>query len=234
MLNDFVKSIKLRLKRRKPVGSQKVFCIGLQKTGTTTFQKCMEALGYDHKGNSPEIFAKWRSGQKSALFDIIEKYDSFDDVPYFVLYKEIFAEYGPRAKYVLTLRKSPDVWLDSMKAHALASRTWTSNFGNIYGYDFPHGQEDTFLNFYNAHSKNVREFFSEQGANDSLCELCWENGDGWTELCRFLGKPKPAAPFPHARRRGRRYECELDNMIRISFQILDAQSRRQSSVDEQR
>jgi hypothetical protein len=72
MFNQAIKALKLRVKRRKPADSVKVFCIGLQKTGTTTFQKCMETLGYDHKGNSPEIFSEWLRNNKSAVFDIIE------------------------------------------------------------------------------------------------------------------------------------------------------------------
>lgn len=28
--------------------------------------------------------------------------------------------------------------------------------------------------------------------------LEWEVGDGWEPLCKFLGKPVPDVPFPHA------------------------------------
>jgi len=233
MLNDLIKSAKLQLKPRKPKGSRKVFCIGLQKTGTTTFQKCMESLGFDHKGNSPEIYAQWRRGKKSALFDIIEKYDSFDDVPYFVLYKEIFAKYGSSALYVLTLRSSPEIWLDSVKAHVLGSLPWKSNFDNIYGHSYPHGHEKEFTDFYVSHRDGVRQFFREHCALDSLCELCWENGDGWDELCKFLGKPKPQIPFPHARKRPRRDpDREVDNMTRANHQMLETLSKRMSTRDE--
>jgi hypothetical protein len=229
MLNDAIKALKLRVKPRKAKGARKVICIGLQKTGTTTFQKCMEALGFDHKGNSPEIYARWRRGNRAALFDIIEKYDSFDDVPYFVLYKDIFEKYGSSALYVLTLRSSPEVWLESMKAHALGSRPWTSNFENIYGYPYPHGREQDFIDFYSAHQEGVRRFFRERGALGSLRELCWENGDSWGELCDFVGKPKPSIPFPHARRRpARDPDREVDNMIRANHQMLDALSTKLS------
>lgn len=27
--------------------------------------------------------------------------------------------------------------------------------------------------------------------------VCWENGDGWKELCEFLDVPIPDVPFPH-------------------------------------
>lgn len=222
MLNKLIKDLKRQLKPRKPFGSRKVFCIGLQKTGTTTFQRCMEALGYDHKGNSPELFLEWRGGNKRPLFDIIEKYDSFDDVPYFVLYKEIFNVYGTNALYILTLRSSPEIWIDSMKAHALGSYPWTSQFDNLYGHSYPHGYEDEFIAFYEAHREGVWNFFREQGATDNLCELCWENGHGWPELCKFLGRPIPDIPFPHARRRSRPDpQREVHNMVRANHQMLE-------------
>ena len=222
VLNRFVKDLKRQLKPRKPAGSRKIFCIGLQKTGTTTFQKCMQALGYDHKGNSPELFLEWRRDNKRPLFDIIEKYDSFDDIPYFVLYRDIFDVCGTNALYVLTLRSSPQIWLDSMKAHALGSFPWTSQFEIIYGRSYPHGYEDEFIAFYEAHREGVREFFREHSATNNLCELCWENGQGWPELCNFLGRPIPDIPFPHARRRLRPDpQREVDNMVRASHQMLE-------------
>lgn len=233
MLNALIKSAKLRLKPRKAKGSQKIFCIGLQKTGTTTFQKCMETLGYDHKGNSPEIYAEWRRGNKNALFDIIEKYESFDDVPYFVLYRDIFERYGRNAKYVLTLRASPETWIESMKAHALGSRPWTSNFENIYGYPYPHGREQEFADYYVAHRDGVRQFFRERGALSSLLEVSWDSGGGWAELCAFLGKPQPNKPFPHARKRPRPDpDREVDNMIRANHQMLEVLTKRIPASDK--
>jgi hypothetical protein len=29
--------------------------------------------------------------------------------------------------------------------------------------------------------------------------VCWENGDGWDALSRFLNKRAPSEPFPHLR-----------------------------------
>lgn len=221
-LSRIVKGLKLAIKPRKKCGPRKVFCIGLQKTGTTTFQQCMETLGYDHKGNSPEVFHDWRRGNKASLRNVIEKYDSFDDVPYFVLYREIFDLCGKDALYVLTLRSSAQTWVDSMKSHAMQSRPWTSNFENIYGHAYPHGYEEEFADYYEAHRNGVLAFFREQGALENLCELCWETGDGWQQLCGFLGHPVPDVPFPHARRRRRADpQREIDNMVRANYQMLE-------------
>ncbi|MBS34848.1 MAG: hypothetical protein CMO26_02860 [Thiotrichales bacterium] len=44
----------------------------------------------------------------------------------------------------------------------------------------------------------VREYFSERP--DDLLKIFWEHGDGFEQLCRFLGDPTPNTPVPHANR----------------------------------
>ena len=44
----------------------------------------------------------------------------------------------------------------------------------------------------------VRRYFAERL---NFIELDWSRGDDWTQLCAFLGVPRPAIPFPHANRR---------------------------------
>jgi hypothetical protein len=68
----------------------------------------------------------------------------------------------------------------------------------IYGYKYPHGYEREHLEFYERHNRQVREFFARR-APQLLLEVCWENGDGWEVLCKFLGHPVPAGDFPHVR-----------------------------------
>ncbi|MYB38989.1 MAG: hypothetical protein F4Y26_16720 [Gammaproteobacteria bacterium] len=38
-----------------------------------------------------------------------------------------------------------------------------------------------------------------EGCSDLLV-LDFERGDGWPELCAFLGEPVPDTPFPHVNR----------------------------------
>lgn len=188
----------------------------------------MQTLGYDHKGHSPEIFVEWRRGNKQALCDLIQKFDSFDDFPYFLLYREIFELCGENAVFIMTLRSSAEAWLDSMKAHSLRRRpSRESNFEHIYGRPYPHGYEDEFIAFYEAHRQGVWDFFREHNATDNLCELCWERGDGWAELCNFLGQPIPDTSFPHVRRRSHPDpRWEADNMVRANHQMLEVLLRR--------
>ena len=48
---------------------------------------------------------------------------------------------------------------------------------------------------YETHNANVFSYFA--GRRDLLV-VNWASGDGWRELCGFLGKDEPCEPFPHA------------------------------------
>ncbi len=66
---------------------KKIFCIGLGRTGTTTFQDCMQILGYKHRGwLGPELGLMAMLDFKS-IRPTIELYDSFDDYPFLLFYR---------------------------------------------------------------------------------------------------------------------------------------------------
>ena len=52
------------------------------------------------------------------------------------------------------------------------------------------------LAVYNAHNEGVLAYFKDRP--DDLLVLDIAKGEGWEPLCKFLGCPVPAAPFPHA------------------------------------
>ena len=48
---------------------------------------------------------------------------------------------------------------------------------------------------YERHNREVLEYFGDR-VNRDLLVVCWEHGDGWAELSRFLNKPSPTSRFP--------------------------------------
>jgi Sulfotransferase domain len=130
----------------------------------------------------------------------IGRFDSFCDWPYPLMYRELFERYGETARFILTVRSTPEIWLASYKAHPLRSNPLSNSHRLVYGYDDPHGREAEHLAFYERHNAAVRRFFKARAGRSRLLEICWERGDGWKELCTFLGRPVPAEPLPHAHR----------------------------------
>lgn len=187
----------------------KVFCVGLGKTGTSTFAECMTRLGFWHRtGPGPWGLLMRQSGRTEPLMRLAAEYDSVDDFPWPYLYREL-AEHFPDARFVLTKRCDPDTWFDSLSAHydrAGGSLEWRL----AYGLDSPYGARDELIDLYERHNRAVARYFSGTGR---LKELVWENGDGWAELCDFLDLPRPAGPLPH--RNAARNKDPVRNLDRL-------------------
>jgi hypothetical protein len=174
-----------------------VFCVGLIRTGTTTFGDACKALGFTRlgwwEGYSQQLMQRWRKGDIGALRDEAAKWDVLEDLPWSLVYQEM-AESFPDAKFALTRRSSVDVWLPSVQRHVAAHGG--ALYPRVFG--IKKGDVDPWIRYREkneSHLREVRTFFS---GSDRFAEFCWEEGDGWPELCAFLGVPEPDEPFPHS------------------------------------
>jgi len=198
------------------IPKRKVFCIGLGRTGTTTFGDCMVRLGFRHLGRTS------RNNRARAQLDflatidyaafarLIRSFDSVDDYPIPLLYPRL-RETWPDARFVLTTRVSTEAWVESVinefnrKRHNDGENFW--HHGQLFSLD----RRALLARRYEAHIRRVRDFFA--GSPD-LLEVCWESGDGWSELCDFLGTEKPTDPFPQVNRSVRQdAKVLLENML---------------------
>lgn len=180
----------------------KVFGLGLSKTGTKTLQTALVSLGYTNRSWDPALLFEWDKGNVDALFAVTDAYDCVEDWPYLAAYRELMDRYGASARYVLTVRKTPAIWLDSVIAHAdLVGPEYDVHRRIAFGHDHPRGHEAEYLAYYEKHNASVRAAVAERNLQGCFTELCWENGDGWAELCSLIGRSTPAHPFPHSNRR---------------------------------
>ena len=180
----------------------KVIGIGLNKTGTTSLGVCFEHWGMSHVACNDEAFGLWCKGDIDSLLEWVGRYDSLENWPWALIYKEI-DEAFPGTKFILTRRKTADAWFNSLSKHA--GRTGPTDFRKIiFGHAMPDGHKEEHIRFYESHVKAVREYFKDRP--DSLLDVCWEDGDGWSELAGFLGLEQPDMPFPHAHKSPTRFE----------------------------
>ncbi len=179
----------------------KVFGIGLNKTGTTTLGSCLEYLGFNHLSCRRDLLVCYRSNDLETIFSVIDNHSSFEDWPYPLMYREIYDRYGDQARFILTTRRTPSIWIDSLKRHAVSTHPDLHCRLLAYGFNYPHDHEREHIAFYEQHNADVRAFFSANADRKRLfLDLCWEHGDGWHELCHFLNRPVPDRPFPHLRK----------------------------------
>lgn len=165
----------------------KVFGIGLSRTGTTSLTLALMNLGYKSK-HYPKALE---------IMEEAEKHDALTDISVIPAYKDLARKY-PDAKFILTVREIGE-WLVSCEAH------WEKKNRNIHSMsnfvrravyrtaDFDPG---LFTYAYSAHIKDVTEFFS-RGQKDRLLIMDVCAGDGYKELCSFLGHDIIKKKFPH-------------------------------------
>jgi hypothetical protein len=172
----------------------KVVGVGLGKSGTTTLAHCLQYLGYRHRSWNRDIYDAYARGDMKTIMDIVAAHDSFDDHPWPSLYREIDARY-PGSKFVLTVRKDVDTWLNSLETKTLR-RAERTRVWSIYGMEKGQFDREKARNAYLQHNDDVRAYFKSRPSD--FLEVCWENGDGWEKLAPFLGESIPNTPFPHA------------------------------------
>lgn len=175
----------------------KVLGTGWAKTGTTSLAEALKILGYNHKTQQLTLVTDLYTEREEEIYKIASEYDSFDDWPWLLLYKE-FDQRFPGTKFVLTKRNTQS-WivsyrkqLDRSAKHSQLDE-WRSK---LYGLSFPNVTDEQLIERYERHNADVLTYFAAR-PNDLLV-VDWSKGDGWAELCAFLGKPMPAKPFPEA------------------------------------
>ncbi len=170
----------------------KVFCIGFHKTGTTSLEIALKKLGFRVTGSfgtkDPDISEK---AQRLAFEKALE-YDAFEDNPWPILYQELDQQF-PNSKFIMT-RRSSESWIRSQVRDFGRSETPMRQW--IYGVGCPQGNEDIFVARYERHNREVLAYFKDRSDDLLIFEL--PKGDGWAELCPFLGHDIPDEPFPHA------------------------------------
>ena len=109
----------------------KVFVIGMNKTGTTTLYATLKDLGFE-MGDSKvgEVMAAeyFQTDSIRNLNNYIESAQAFQDVPFSIpgFYKQL-AENYPKAKFILTIRSSSEQWLNSLKKYQTVRLSPKSN-----------------------------------------------------------------------------------------------------------
>jgi Sulfotransferase domain len=187
----------------RPTRATKVVGIGLPKTGTTTLGYCFRRFGFKHRTYDMDLAVKVKRHQLEPVLKAAEKYETFEDWPWFLIYRELDQRF-PNSKFILTVRKDTDTYVASLKGHHEREGIRRKDFVKPHWWDEVFAVEPAEWNYeksalrYETHNRKVLAYFGDR-VNKDLIVVCWENGDGWAELSKFLHKKAPDEPFPHLR-----------------------------------
>lgn len=185
--------------------NQKIFGVGLSKTGTTSLGHALELLGietvhypYDERTYEELTHSKYK-------LSILNTCQAIVDITVAPYYEQLDRAH-PKSKFILTIRDK-DAWLNSVEKHweriqsCLERDHKFSRFtrfitASTYGtWTFEPGR---FSYVYDVHTKNVKDYFEGRCEDLLIMDIC--GGQGWNLLCPFLGIPVPPNLFPHFNR----------------------------------
>lgn len=187
----------------RPVSARKVIGIGLPKTGTTTLGYCFRRFGFKHRTFDMDLAVQVKRNELAPVLREAEKYESFEDWPWFLLYRELDQKF-PHSKFILTVRKDTPTYVTSLQGHHERQGIRKDGFVKPHWWDEVFGVEPAAWDYswsaarYERHNRAVLEYFGDRLDKDLLV-VCWEQGDGWEKLSQFLNQRCPQEPFPHLR-----------------------------------
>ena len=202
----------------------KIFCIGRNKTGTTSIKKVLENFGY-RVGNQRAaelLMEDWGKRDFRRLIRYCHTADAFQDVPFSYAYTfQAMDAAFPGSKFILTVRDSDDQWYQSLvrfHSRRLLQRTGEKRVPALEDvrtdpYVYPGYlwrvrelvgvaadaseayPEEPLKSYYNWYNAMVEDYFRHR-PNDLLV-LNLARKDAMLELCNFLGEPYTDGRMPH-------------------------------------
>jgi hypothetical protein len=174
----------------------RIFGIGLNKTGTTTFGEALTILGFRslHWGGDAVHAAVRRAIDEGVplLTYLDPRDDAFSDVGLLSRRFRMLDQQYPGSRFVLTTRPMTD-WIDSRRRHV--ERNLEKKEHGQYDGTFLVVDEEKWTREWEHHHERVRAYFA--GRADFL-EVDLTDEPSWTPLCTLLGRPEPDVPFPWA------------------------------------
>lgn len=171
----------------------KIFCIGLNKTGTRSLHDALTELGFRslHWGG-PEVrrtIERARSEGRPLVEDL-DEYDAYSDIERISENFDLIDCQYPGSRFILTTRDLGQ-WLESRRQHVEANQARTAQ--GAYDGNFLTVDTDAWCDEYVTHHARVLDHFA---GRDDLLVMRIADGDGYDKLCAFLGVAVPDRPFP--------------------------------------
>lgn len=198
---------------------RKVFCIGANKTGTTSVEAVFKSLDLKvgNQGTAELLIHDWAKRDYGRIIKYCRSADAFQDLPFSYpgTYEAVDKAF-PGSRFLLTVRKTADEWFESLVRFHTAivgkGRIPTADDLRQFPYRYPgflwdvarlrYGADEATLydralytSCYEEHNREVREYFHARP--EDLLELNVADDDAMERLVTFLGFPYAGQKMPH-------------------------------------
>ncbi len=198
---------------------RKVFCVGRNKTGTTSLKYVLLDFGYklgdQRKGE--QLLRYYKVGDWRPIRKYCKSAEAFQDAPFsWPNTWLILHHYFPEGKFILTVR-GEDEWYRSITRYHSARFSedrkrppikeelkearyvykgfmWDSNRAVWKTPENDPYNKDILIRNYRNHNESVRHFFQDK---PNFLEIDVAKKDSYARLCEFLGREPKHDSFPH-------------------------------------
>lgn len=182
----------------------KVFCVGMNKTGTSTMKHCFRLLELDPISCPSErsdmmwqlVRQFYRDRNHAPIVEAAANFRSFEDRPWnmWEMYKHLDISY-PDSRFILTVREPESWWRSTERWVKIKKPAMMENYmAQLNAEEFTKAE---LTKGYLQHNDDVIRYFE---GTDKLLVMNLEEGDGWSKLCDFLNMDVPNHAFPHVNR----------------------------------
>lgn len=211
--------------------SDRVFNIGLHRTGTSSMADALSKLGYKvwhgpyFKRLENRYFEKF-----NALADTQVKGPNQPDFNFKRLYSKF-----PDAKFILTMRDDQDKWVKSIyksnhkwKPYQIVIPEDYINTNFCKDLITPRQarkrlkkkiaelSDEDLKQIYNKHNNEIIDFFKDKPGQLLIFDVT--NGDSWEKLCEFLNKPVPKTKFPKMEESDLTFKLSMFKTLGVNMQ----------------
>lgn len=186
----------------------KIFCVGMNKTGTESTKAALIELGFQFAPQFPaEMMLKdWAERRFDKLIDFCYDYQCFKDIPFSLPYTfQILDTYYPHSKFILTIRDNSQVWFESIKrfhgklfsqgktpswedldSASYVYQGWMAEASKYIFQADEYGLYDRsrYIEVYEFHNQMVIEYFRYR--SDALLVINIASEGAYEQLCKFL------------------------------------------------
>jgi hypothetical protein len=208
-----------RLRGLLRLNNSKVFCVGRNKTGTSSLAEALTHLGYrvGSQRAAELLIEDWGRRDFRRLIALVHTADAFQDIPFSQDFTfQAMDSAFPGSKFILTVRDSPDQWYESvvrftakrlgldrpptpddLKQDPYVWKGWSYRCKELaVGRDAEHWFErERLIAHYNSHNQRVMAYFLNR-PNDLLV-LNVGDAEAMRQVCDFLSCPYRGQQMPH-------------------------------------